>query len=768
MTNKRKKTFKASSVSESKEETNESENEKFMANLVLAQDLSNKFKPALKSLNSIPDWKNDDLNSLKFVAGLIGGTFKDIVVDAIKTRQHCDKEEEQEKKDRELKEEQERRRNIFASYLPSSQIEGVLSILPEVIKSDWHSGQLKIALEGLGLGNEYARILSELKEESNVRNDLNIIIDAKVSGEENISSVVNIKEIYGHSDKEYMFVRPVYYKSYTEGIQLLEKTNVCYCGDPGIGKSVMSLYFFYCLMKEGKNVIRISEDGSWLNYDGQNATTGTYEVACWKEKGYYLLLDGKAPDKYLGKRSRTAIFASPSKENYYKFIKTTEGTMRYVEPWSLEELGLFVVKMSDEIINSLQLSELNDESFELTTQLQESFPVDFNLKSNDWKDSRNKVYSVVLKRFNVVGGRLRYIFHCNETFKSLEALVNRAVVNVSPEELENMTLIDIKDYVPSIIYSIIPTETRNSFYLKFASETVVRFAMSRMVFSRRREAKNIYMFIHDAGIGHSFQGQMFECLANYAISQGGYFNVRELDNNTESESTVEEPNLLDSLIAFSNVGSNDFRILNLPFPFNSKSRRYEVNVRKMKPDTLNKHLLKTSDSIQMDQSFLSMKAAELDEIRKTHCVTEHVSGNETSPKKGVIHLEPANVKYFHDINNADLSEGVYNVPFSRYMPVLDAILSFNLVNEDFVAMCQMTVGQQHPIRSSRASEYYSCLQVKSGEKAVILLFVVPSHRYDSFTLQETGDLKCRQFVMEVPIEDTCVKFADSVDLPELA
>jgi hypothetical protein len=763
-------------------ETNESENEKFMANLVLAQGLSNTFATELQAFNRLTIWKNDDLNSLRMAAAFASGDFRDIIVAAIDTRLQYELKKEQEKRDNEWKVEQKRRRNILAKHLPSNEIEGVLSILPEIITIDSHTEELKSALKSFGLENLYERILSELNEESIVGNNLNIIFDANVSGEKNISSVVVIKEIYGHSDKEYMFIRPVYYECYTEGIELLDKTNVCYCGDPGIGKSVMSLYFFYCLMKKGSTVIRISEDGSWLNYDGKFVTTGAYEVDCWKKKEYYLLLDGKAPDKYLGKRSRTAIFASPSKENYYKFIKTTEGTMRYVEPWSLEELGLFVVQIDDKIVNSLQLSELKDKSIEFTTQLQERFPEFFKSKSNDWKVSRNNVYSVVLKRFNIVGGRLRYIFHCNETFKSLEGLVNRAVVNVSPEALENMALIDIKDYVPSIIYSIIPTETRNSFSLKFASETVVRFAVSRMVFSRRREAKTIYMFIHDAGIGHSFQGQMFECLANYAISQGGGFKVRELQNNIQSESKAQRPELLDSLIAFSEVKPNDFHILNLPFPFNSKSQRYEVNVRKMKPDTLKNHLEETRKIIQQDQNFLSKKAGELNEIEQNHCPKVHVSCNETSPKEYEISLEPANenspkeyeislepanVKYFHDINNVDLSEGVYNVPFSRYMPVF-SILSIKLGEESFVAMFQMTVGQQHPVRSSKASEYRYCLKGKSGKKEVILLFVVPSHRYASFTLQETGDLNCRQFVMEVPIEDTYVKFADSVDLPELA
>jgi hypothetical protein len=65
----------------------------------------------------------------------------------------------------------------------------------------------------------------------------------------------------------------------------------------------MSLYYFKCLMKEGRNVIRIAEDGFWLNNDGQIVRNGAYEWIAGI-KGYYLLLDGKAPDKYLEKRSR--------------------------------------------------------------------------------------------------------------------------------------------------------------------------------------------------------------------------------------------------------------------------------------------------------------------------------------------------------------------------------------------------------------------------------------------------------------------------------
>jgi hypothetical protein len=69
----------------------------------------------------------------------------------------------------------------------------------------------------------------------------------------------------------------------------------------------------------------------------------------------------------------------------------------------------------------------------------------------------------------------------------------------------------------------------------------------------------------------------------------------------------------------------------------------------------------------------------------------------------------------------------------RYMPVLDAILSFKLDEKSFVAMGQMTVGQQHPISSSKASEYCGCLG-KSVGKEVILLFAVPCHGYASVPL----------------------------------
>ncbi|RKP16134.1 hypothetical protein ROZALSC1DRAFT_25628, partial [Rozella allomycis CSF55] len=125
----------------------------------------------------------------------------------------------------------------------------------------------------------------------------------------------------------------------------LDKRNYCICGDPGIGKTLFSLLMFYVLANRRKRVVRICNN-EWMYYDGSNVMMRKTEV--WKEEDVYLLIDGKAGEEFLGKDKRAVLFASSSKENFWQFIKNTEGCIMYMKPWDYSELETFFGQMSED------------------------------------------------------------------------------------------------------------------------------------------------------------------------------------------------------------------------------------------------------------------------------------------------------------------------------------------------------------------------------------------------------------------------------------
>ncbi|RKP16064.1 hypothetical protein ROZALSC1DRAFT_25708, partial [Rozella allomycis CSF55] len=153
-------------------------------------------------------------------------------------------------------------------------------------------------------------------------------------------------DLQNNEFREFFLNTKVYYrkcyKSIMEKIEEREGRSFIVSGSPGVGKSSALLavlkYF------EGKSSVYVEfENGCWIYYNFNTSRTvkGKGEVLydlsdCW------VLLDGHARDKYIGRKTKTIVFCSPQKKNYQRFQKSVDACFVYIPPWTIEEINEFI------------------------------------------------------------------------------------------------------------------------------------------------------------------------------------------------------------------------------------------------------------------------------------------------------------------------------------------------------------------------------------------------------------------------------------------
>jgi hypothetical protein len=152
-----------------------------------------------------------------------------------------------------------------------------------------------------------------------------------------------LKTISKAFDKNYIFIRECYPKLLIRCLALGKEGAVCISGDPGIGKSFFAFYVFLALFEMQQKVVLVSQSGSALVvYGGKKPKfEPEYRGAEWMDPDTWLLLDGRAEDRFLSKRQRGIVFASPKKSNYHEFIKQN-GSLLFMPPWKWSEVEQFV------------------------------------------------------------------------------------------------------------------------------------------------------------------------------------------------------------------------------------------------------------------------------------------------------------------------------------------------------------------------------------------------------------------------------------------
>ena len=70
------------------------------------------------------------------------------------------------------------------------------------------------------------------------------------------------------------------------------------------------------------------------------------------------------------------------------------------------------------------------------------------------EDTIERLKSELLKRYEIVGGRFRLLFHDVKTCQKLNHELYSAIQKLTVEQLINLKTISISDFVPSLCYSI--------------------------------------------------------------------------------------------------------------------------------------------------------------------------------------------------------------------------------------------------------------------------------------------------------------------------
>jgi hypothetical protein len=147
-----------------------------------------------------------------------------------------------------------------------------------------------------------------------------------------------LKTISKLFDRDYLYVRDCYPKLLIRCLSLGKEGCVCISGDPGIGKSFFAFYVFLALRSIDEKVVLVHQSGSAYIFDGQEVKfERDYRGAEWANEDCWLLLDGRAKERFISKRKRGVVFASPRKSNYYEFIKQN-GSVLYMSPWPWDEV----------------------------------------------------------------------------------------------------------------------------------------------------------------------------------------------------------------------------------------------------------------------------------------------------------------------------------------------------------------------------------------------------------------------------------------------
>ncbi|KAK1930175.1 hypothetical protein P3T76_014408 [Phytophthora citrophthora] len=211
------------------------------------------------------------------------------------------------------------------------------------------------------------------------------------------------QEVLGVNVRKGVYIRQEYWDVYEilkENLQSSDEINrVLVVGSPGIGKSVFGVFLLLLFISEHKNVAyRSFGSDAKLNYFTWNDVENQYETSLNAVLGnrYEGLFDG---NKASGAWKDTIfehsyLFADPQTENYNEFVQ--ERCIKiYMNPWSKTECQAYwdAVELEDEM---------------------------------EW-----------YHRYNLVGGKPRFVFSAYPTFESLVDEV-KSVIPTEDEQLKSM------------------------------------------------------------------------------------------------------------------------------------------------------------------------------------------------------------------------------------------------------------------------------------------------------------------------------------------
>ncbi|KAJ3398575.1 hypothetical protein HDV05_002419, partial [Chytridiales sp. JEL 0842] len=319
--------------------------------------------------------------------------------------------------------------------------------------------------------------------------------------------ISDIPQVEAHYVKSQIFVR----ESYVGLIQTILKYGigqpVCVSGDPGIGKSFLSLLLFFVLVRMNENVVRTSLSGFTLRYskDDQRVVYEMEPSADWLRSDCWLLMDGQAePKPFSAKTRRTVVFSSPKQSNYHEFVKM-DGLVLFMPSWTLDEVLA--------LVNSFSESEIVRLGGSMRREFDEHNSVDL----------RDIVLETVRRRFEIVGGKVRLLLHIGVSTEDLKNDLQRKCGTLRMKDFAAPDDIDIQGSIPSIFGKSV------DFCSKLALETIV----DNMCMEVEDFKNMLYLAAKDTPIAAALAGHLFEMTVHTLFQKGAESDLEAKKGSTE-------------------------------------------------------------------------------------------------------------------------------------------------------------------------------------------------------------------------------------------
>ncbi|KAJ3413185.1 Vacuolar protein sorting-associated protein 53 [Chytridiales sp. JEL 0842] len=321
--------------------------------------------------------------------------------------------------------------------------------------------------------------------------------------------ISNIPLVQGHYVKHEIFVRECYVKLISVILKYGVGQPICVSGDPGIGKSFLSLLLFFVLVRHDVDVVRTSLSGYSLRYS--KAEKKVYfdliPSADWMKDDCWLLMDGKAEQKpFAAKTQKAVVFSSPKQSNYHEFVKM-DGLTLFMPSWNQDEV--------EKLVSSFSATE--------TSRLAASFRRE-QLDEYADLDNSSVVKAVVEKRRKIVGGKVRLLLHIGITTKELEQDLQRKCGALTMKDFTTPYDIDIQGSIPSIVYTVVPSESNGVPFsgksVKFCSGSAEETIREHLCFKAEDFKNMMYLASKDTPIASALAGYLFETLVHDFFQKG--------------------------------------------------------------------------------------------------------------------------------------------------------------------------------------------------------------------------------------------------------
>jgi hypothetical protein len=430
----------------------------------------------------------------------------------------------------------------------------------------WLSQNLKLYPAELenALGQTKEDILRQLSSQIS-KTRVTEVLDS-FTGEYEVPNTV----IKGHDaipfqmDTKFIFVRDCYLDMYQYILVQGSVGPVLICGDPGIGKSYFGLYVF-CRMTMGKNntlrkVIRYTMSGDWIEFDGKNFDVGhSWDNSRWRDEETWLLLDSQEQVPMLGKKCRVVLFASPQKHNYHSFIKQKSAVCFYMPEWTKKEVRKFL-----SFVDTSYLVELVERDRDGATAKQVPKVPEEESELDAYK---NAALKVVLKRYRIIGGRIRDLLATGVSTKALKRSLMLAVQNLDFGSFQSIIGVEVQRGFPSIVYKIMPCPKNPSAYVTgMCSKYCMGLVPYVMLRKQKQKASELYSLFSRLTQTRAIAGVLFEAICHQKLEEGATFSRRKFecdvfDNSfaiAESENVVPESLVLVSDLTMNGCSSDEY------------------------------------------------------------------------------------------------------------------------------------------------------------------------------------------------------------------